>query len=159
MISGRYSSTTLAMASSDLESLLSPVYLHRHSRQTRSNDMEPLAKSTMFNADDEPRAGTTVGANAEAEATRRAAAKVFMVRMQVVSCSTGRATIRRTEVLEYGGRELSGFPSSIGSFTTCVTSHVIIITFSDLSSVCLSVCSSVSCWGSGRRSSRQLLSK
>mmetsp|Transcript_27954 Transcript_27954/g.34002 ORF Transcript_27954/g.34002 Transcript_27954/m.34002 type:complete len:83 (-) Transcript_27954:8-256(-) len=34
------------MASSDSESDLFPVYLQRHSRQTRSKDIDPLASGT-----------------------------------------------------------------------------------------------------------------
>jgi len=63
LISGRYSSTTLEMASSDLESLLSPVYLHRHSRQTLSKDMAPFARST-FNATDGRLTEEVLGAKA-----------------------------------------------------------------------------------------------
>merc|ERR550532_2318806 len=47
---GRYSSTTLAIASSEGESALFPVYLQRHSRHTRSNDIAPLARGTALNA-------------------------------------------------------------------------------------------------------------
>jgi hypothetical protein len=43
---GRYSSTSLDMASRDSEVALSPVYLHLHSRHTLSNDMAPLASGT-----------------------------------------------------------------------------------------------------------------
>ena len=46
LICGRYSSTTLAMDSKEAESDLSPLYLHRHSRQTRLKDMLPLASGT-----------------------------------------------------------------------------------------------------------------
>jgi hypothetical protein len=48
LILGRNSSTTLAIASRLSEVALSPVYLHRHSRHTRSNDMEPLARGTAL---------------------------------------------------------------------------------------------------------------
>lgn len=62
--SGRYSSTTLEMASRLAEVSLSPSYLHRHSRQTRLKDMAPLAKGTSFKAVVEWRTGVAMGANA-----------------------------------------------------------------------------------------------
>ena len=48
LIAGKYSSTSLLMASRDSEVALSPVYLHLHSRHTLSNDMAPLARGTAF---------------------------------------------------------------------------------------------------------------
>jgi hypothetical protein len=50
LICPMYSSTTPAMASRDLLSDLSPTYLQRHSRQTRSNDILPFAMSTIWSA-------------------------------------------------------------------------------------------------------------
>lgn len=44
---GRYSSTTLEIASKDSESVLSPVYLQRHSRHTLSKLIAPFARSTL----------------------------------------------------------------------------------------------------------------
>ena len=43
LISGSFSSNTLEIASKLSEVLLSPSYLHRHSRQTRLKDIAPLA--------------------------------------------------------------------------------------------------------------------
>merc|ERR1719384_1263350 len=43
LMEGRYSSTTLAIASRDAEVALSPSYLHLHSRHTRLKDIAPLA--------------------------------------------------------------------------------------------------------------------
>jgi hypothetical protein len=42
----KYSSTRPAMACNDSDVALSPVYLHRHSRHTRSKLMAPLASGT-----------------------------------------------------------------------------------------------------------------
>lgn len=67
LIFGRYSSTTLAMASRDSESALFPVYLQRHSRHTRSNDMDPLARGTgsaLSALVVRPKAGTAAGLKA-----------------------------------------------------------------------------------------------
>lgn len=50
LISGRTSSTTFAIASSDSEVDLSPSYLHLHSRQTRLKLMDPLANGTLLRA-------------------------------------------------------------------------------------------------------------
>ena len=51
LISGRYSSTTLAIASRLSDVALSPSYLQRHSRQTRLKDMAPFASGTSANED------------------------------------------------------------------------------------------------------------
>ena len=48
LISGKYSSTSLLIASRDSEVALSPLYLHLHSRHTLSKDMAPLASGTAF---------------------------------------------------------------------------------------------------------------
>ena len=50
----------------------------RHSLQTRSKLIAPLARSTMKAAEEGRVDGMVVGAKADAEATRRAAANVFM---------------------------------------------------------------------------------
>lgn len=60
MINGKTSSRALLMASSDSEVALSPSHLHRHSPQTWSKDMAPLAKSTMERAHVEGRGGNGV---------------------------------------------------------------------------------------------------
>ena len=79
LIWGRYSSTTLAMASRDSESDLSPVYLHRHSRQTRSKDMDPLARGTPSDMIVEVRAKVAeLGANAVAVAAKAAKSGSFI---------------------------------------------------------------------------------
>jgi hypothetical protein len=57
LISGRYSSTTLAIASRLSDVALSPSYLQRHSRQTRLKDMAPFASGTSANAVDARLAG------------------------------------------------------------------------------------------------------
>jgi hypothetical protein len=70
LISGKNSSTALAISSKLLEVALSPSYLHLHSRQTRLNDMAPLANGTdsADNAVDDEKARSDAGAKAEAVA-------------------------------------------------------------------------------------------
>lgn len=81
LISGKNSSTALAMASKLGEVPLSPSYLHLHSRQTRLKDMAPLAKGTdsADRAEDRSMEGAGAKADAVAAKTAKRAAEVFMV--------------------------------------------------------------------------------
>lgn len=68
------------MASRDSESDLFPVYLHRHSRHTRSKDMAPLANGTDSDMIVEERVNVGVlGANAVAVAAKAAKSGSFIV--------------------------------------------------------------------------------
>ena len=74
------------MDSSDSEVALSPVYLHRHSRHTRSKDMAPLARGTALADILREKAVCAAGANAEvrvAVMAKRARVDAFIVRDRV----------------------------------------------------------------------------
>merc|ERR1719164_146209 len=86
--SGRTSSTTPAIASRDSLVVLSPSYLHRHSRHTRSNDILPFASSTaIWRLDVRLRAlfSSRGEVKAEAEASSDAKRRNFIVNLSVVA--------------------------------------------------------------------------
>ena len=83
--SGRYSSSTLEQASSDALVALSPSYLQRHSRHTRSKLILPFASSTAMTT--EPRVATRARGAKKADAdARRAKASVSFIAEKVNLC-------------------------------------------------------------------------